>query len=446
MVLTPHPIDEHLGTAGSIRLMCIYGLDRRNRAAFGQGATLASAWPLGRFESHFERGRETAIQVEAVTTLRTVALSWVPLGAAVPARLRTRMRLLWLVTPMGDRLLVAELVLSRTITRAQLIAVLQGTCFERKTLRIDGAPIRDALPSPGALGAGAEGGPAADGIFAQDVHQVVCIPPECPHLGGSVLELVYRELGGHDPVHASAGEPAELNRVPGGSCRHGRGVTVLTGHSPHVQYGVAGVACHVVAAQHQLRSLRARAAAVLADARSPVDRGSPETHLSYLAGKERESSEMRADLTFGVENYCDSTLFPDMVLESYQSSLVGLIGLHDASAACDRMLDRLRDLLRVHRAEIAAELAQRAQRRRRAWLVVAGFFTVLVAPLSLAFSFFGVNTTDVGTGGREHSLFSLSEFGWFWGPVAGATLVIAILAVLVLIDRPHRLWRWLFER
>ncbi len=324
---------------------------------------------------------------------------------------------------MGDRLLVAEILLPPAISASDLVAVLQGTCFYRRTMALDDDPIVEP--------------------FAQDVHQVVCIPPGCAQLDGAALELVYRELGDHDPAHASAGEPGELNRIAGGSCRHGRGVTVMTGQSSHVEYAVAGVACHVLAAQHQLRSLRGSAGRLLAEARSTVP-GTPEDHLTWLATKEREASEMRADLTFGVENYADSTLFPDMVLESYQRSLVTLMGLHGATAACDRMLDRLRDLLRVHRADIAAELAERAQRRRRAWLIVAAFFTVLVAPLSLAFSYFGVGTTDI-EGGNRHSLFSLSEFGWFWASLAGATLLIAVLAVLALIDRPHRLWRRVFD-
>jgi hypothetical protein len=427
MPLAPHPIDQRPPTAGStadpIRLICVYGLDPSGRVVPGEARTLASEWALGRFGPHFERGHEATIRVEAAAPWRGVALSSTPEGAAAPTGLRATLRRLSLATPMGDRLLVAEILLPPAIPKSELVAVLQGTCFYRSTMTVDGDPIGEP--------------------FAQDVHQIVCIPPGCAHLDGSALELVYRELGDHDPAYASAGEPGELNRIGGGSCRHGRGVTVMTGQSSHVQYGVAGVACHVLAAQHQLRSLRASAGRVLAEARS-TEAGSPEDHLKWLAEKERQASEMRADLTFGVENYADSTLFPDMVLESYQRSLVTLMGLHDATAACDRMLDRLRDLLRVHRAEIAAELAERAQRRRRAWLIVAAFFTVLVAPLSLAFSYFGVGTTDIA-GGDRHSLFSLSEFGWFWGSLAGATLLIAILAFLALTDRPHRLWTKVFD-
>ena len=427
MLPAPHPIDERPRTAGPtpdpIRLLCVYGLDPSEPPGPETGRTLANEWALGRFRSHFERGHALTIRVEAATPWRDVALSWTPDGAHAPSALPARLRRLSLATPMGDRLLVAEILLSPAISRSDLVAVLQGTCFYRTTMAVDGEPIGEP--------------------FAQDVHQVVCIPPGCAHLDGAALELVYRELGDHDPAHASAGEPGELNRIAGGSCRHGRGVTVMTGQSPHVEYGVAGVACHVLAAQHQLRALRASAGRVLAETRS-TEPGTPEDHLTWLAEKERQASEMRADLTFGVENYADSTLFPDMVLESYQRSLVTLMGLHDATAACDRMLDRLRDLLRVHRAEIAAELAERAQRRRRAWLIVAAFFTVLVAPLSLAFSYFGVGTNDIA-GGDRHSLFSLSEFGWFWGSLAGATLLIAVLAFLALTDRPHRLWRRVFD-
>ena len=120
------------------------------------------------------------------------------------------------------------------------------------------------------------------------------------------------------------------------------------------------------------------------------------------------------------------------------------MGLHDATAACDRMLDRLRDLLRVHRAEIAAELAERAQRRRRAWLIVAAFFTVLDRPLSLAFSYFGVGTTDIAGDGSTACSRSRSSAGS--GPRSpGATLLVAILAFLALTDRPHRLWRKVFD-
>ena len=93
----------------------------------------------------------------------------------------------------------------------------------------------------------------------------------------------------------------------------------MTGQASHVQYGVAGVACHVLAAQHQLRSLRASAGRVLAEARL-TEAGTPEDHLKWLAQKEGQASEMRADLTFGVENYADSTLFPDMVLERATSA------------------------------------------------------------------------------------------------------------------------------
>jgi hypothetical protein len=97
-----------------------------------------------------------------------------------------------------------------------------------------------------------------------------------------------------------------------------------------------------------------------------------------------------------------------------------------------------------HRGTARSTVERGTPEAHLSWLVVAAFFTVLVAPLSLAFSFFGVNTTDVG-GGARHSLFSLSEFGWFWGSITAATLVIAVLGFLVLTDRPHRLWQKVFE-
>jgi hypothetical protein len=69
MALVPHPIDEHRGTAGSIRLICIFGLERRDPDGFGRGVSLASAWPLGRFDPHFGGRETTGVENYADSTL-----------------------------------------------------------------------------------------------------------------------------------------------------------------------------------------------------------------------------------------------------------------------------------------------------------------------------------------------------------------------------------------
>lgn len=438
-IAAPQSIDERHDRPGFVRLVCIYGLAPSAPGGAREPLPLSAALSLGRFASHFDRGEEIVLTARHATQLAPLRLEWTPAGAQGPSSIACPGRFVLLATPQFRSLLLTELHLPLETSHGDLVSILQGTCFDRSTMRIDGTEVAEAwraLPPNPAFGPFGGAGAIA---FGEDVHQVLCLPE-----GGSageedLLELVYRERGRHDADWATAGRPGELNRIGAGACRHGRGVTALAGHAEHVELGVA-VACHVVAALQEVRQIRLRTARVLAEARATRDAGDPQERLAWLARQERVLSDLRADLTMGVESFADSTNWPDMVLESYQRSLVTLVGLHPSATACDRMIERLDYVLKAHQAEVAAALAAQTERRRRAWLVVAGSFTVLIAPLSLAFAYFGVNTRELA-GADQHSMFSLDQYGWFWAALAAGTAAVGLVALLALKAWPRRLWR-----
>ena len=159
---------------------------------------------------------------------------------------------------------------------------------------------------------------------------------------GALARYVYRSDEDFRVELAAFKVPHELNRGAESAAAHGRGVTVLSGIAESVENAVILTAAQLLSATTTLRGIRHRAVQTL-DTLTALEstRPSPTTRRTVLAALSNELSAMHTKLSFEVESQVDAVHVPEIVIEQYQASLAGTLGLAMAAETTSKMLDRL---------------------------------------------------------------------------------------------------------
>ncbi|MGH3656128.1 MAG: hypothetical protein ACRDUA_05670, partial [Micromonosporaceae bacterium] len=314
------------------RILFLYGLAGQ-LSPDGLGLPLTEGFESGRFTPHLEAGSRLLPRIHLDATLGGAALGSgtsegsgtsgsgeppssdgpIPAGSDThgtdterfPAF--TRLRLLLVVTPRGDAVLVLDGELDGESSAETITGLLASSCFDRTTLTLEGQPILDWVAARLTCGTRLE--------FGRDVHQVVfpggslrretltaARPYQVP---ATVTELIYRGT-----MHADDGQrlgvrvPPALNHPGTTAVAHGRGVSVISGWDEAVENAFGIGALILICALGVLQ--RARHAAF--DALSLNDRATlastadARTLVSQLSA---QLNELQLDLSFGVEAYVD---------------------------------------------------------------------------------------------------------------------------------------------
>ena len=171
---------------------------------------------------------------------------------------------------------------------------------------------------------------------------------------------------------------------------------MLSGIAEPVESAVILTAAQLLGAASAVREIRERAVETL-DTLSALEstRPSPTTRRTVLAALSNELSAMHTKLSFEVESQVDAVHVPEIVIEQYQASLAGTLGLATAADTTSRMLDRLTAAIAA-----ASEALERREREsdddRRFRVTLALTVASLVAvPVTVLFAFYGVNATEV---------------------------------------------------
>ena len=196
----------------------------------------------------------------------------------------------------------------------------------------------------------------ADLAFSRNVHQ--CVFP-----GGTLLSairagepfwrLVYRVTAPVEPrQRIGTFQPADLNYTGVIAVGHGRGVSVAAGFAEQVETVFVLIAALLITGLDVLYRVRrdlfktlqeaAEHANSMARARALI------THLSDRL------NDMQLDLGFGVEQYLDSILIPEYIIEAYQRSMSEALGLRTGLQDSSRMLDRLGSVIQARRTALDA--------------------------------------------------------------------------------------------
>jgi len=419
------------------RIVCLYstkGLQLPERT----GEAASEVLELGRFAGHYRArsGDIPWVAERGPIAPRDVHWKGDPAKDAHVENLRA-----WTIRLRGGRVMLA-LGFDFDGPLSGAIPLLGETCFNRETLEVDvdGSPLAlfDALlavaPAPGLRrdeGAG----------FDRDVHQILSAAAGAgellePGTSGApaspnkerLARYVYRSDEEFRLDYAAFRVPHELNRGVESAAAHGRGVTVLSGIAEPVESAVILTAAQLLGAASAVREIRERAVETL-DTLSALEstRPSPTTRRTVLAALSNELSAMHTKLSFEVESQVDAVHVPEIVIEQYQASLAGTLGLATAADTTSRMLDRLTAAIAA-----ASEALERREREsdddRRFRVTLALTVASLVAvPVTVLFAFYGVNATEVPA---TNSLWDTSYWP-AWVAVGGA-FALSVIGVLAL--------------
>ncbi|MDQ1049839.1 hypothetical protein [Streptomyces sp. V4I2] len=417
------------------RAVLLFSLAGRMSPDGSRLGALVDRYDFGRFEPHL-RTSEKVLPVPVLAHRATPDDLHLPHGSHGLDLASVDITVV--ATPRGDVTQVLDCQFAADTEPAALAAWLADTCFERARIRLAGRPLLDVLnerltlPTPLAYG--------------QNVHQLVFPGGRLLHdlladgaadasrRPGLLNKIVYRGRmpATHTP-DVNATTPPNLRNHGVTLSAHGRGVCVQAGWAPHVENGLTLVALGMISALATLQRTRLAAFETMrANEQALTD--SPYEIRSLISRLSAGVNELQLDLAFGVEAYVDSLLIPEMLMESFQSSLRDALGIRDSLDNSARMVERLTSVISARSAALDAELAERDDRRDRTVSALVAAATLIALPPTLLLTFFGINGTDVRA---DRSILDLGEYGTAYA-LAWLPFVVLVVIGYVLLRRVSR--------
>ncbi|MFF0587248.1 hypothetical protein ACFYWD_14875 [Streptomyces sp. NPDC003781] len=396
---------------------------------------LSEALGLGRFTAHVEAAELLLPRLVLHERVREVTLP--PNAVRVDGAAITLA-----VTPRRDPLLFVDVEIADDADgSAEIAETLYATWQNRSATRVDGVPLTEWLD--GRLRArGIPDRPAGRPplAFGRNVHQSVFpgaalarrllaehVPGDA--VGQDVLAIVLRgTLDSGTGATLGIRRPETLNNAGQTMVAHGRGVSLIVGYAPPVEnaFGLAAAGIlTAVAAVHRIRRQafealdldRAAAVETTDDARALVGQLS------------RRLNDLQLDLSFSVEAYADTILIPELLVESFHSSLRDVSSLADALANTSRIVERVNAVLATRRVDLETASQQYAEDRDRVLAAVIAAGSLIALPPALLLAYFGVNSSDVDS---DRSILDIRHYGVAY---AIAWLPFLLLIVVGLVAR-----------
>ncbi|WP_030182624.1 hypothetical protein [Streptomyces violaceorubidus] len=376
---------------------------------------LSEALGLGRFTAHVEAAELLLPRLVLHERVRDLTL---PPSAA--ARVEGAAVTL-AVTPRRDPLLFVDVEIADDADGADAIAeTLYATWQNRSATRVGGVPLTEWLD--GRLRAyGIPDRPADQPPleFGRNVHQSVFpgadlargllaehVPGDA--VGQDVVTIVLRgTLDSHTGATLGIRRPETLNNAGQTMVAHGRGVSLIVGYAPSVEnaFGLAAAGIlTAVAAVHRVR--RQAFEALELDRAAAVE--TTDDARALVAQLSRRLNDLQLDLSFSVEVYADTILIPELLVESFHSSLRDVSSLADALANTSRIVERVNAVLATRRVDLETAAQQYAEDRDRVLAAVIAVGSLIALPPALLLAFFGVNSSDVDP---SRSILDIRHYG-----------------------------------
>jgi hypothetical protein len=413
-------------TRNKTRICFAYGLTPRLPIAT-PGRCIHETLDFGRLEAHVESGRDLLPRVvfdhkmpmPKTANAQTPPLSLFPDMHYAHIFLTT--------TPRGGAVLVIDGELDQAIDAETLAKLLAATCFARYDLNVEDLPIIEwTMRKLKEVGINVEGL-----RFGSDVHQ--CVFPGDPLQGEfadyqdtvsvnrMAAEILYR---GTVPVNSGSqlgvNFPPGLNNPGSTFVAHGRGVSVFSGWTTHLENAFTLTAISTVSALGALRLSRHEAFAAMALAQDAVV-ASARNARALVSQLSDRLNEMQLDLSFGVETHIDSILIPEMVVEDFQGSLSKAVGIRESLENTSRMLQRVGTVISARVSKLQAGDRERTDQRDRLVAIFVAIASLLALPPALLLAFFGINSSNVSP---DKSIFDLHVY---WGAYVLAWLPFILL-------------------
>ena len=281
---------------------------------------------------------------------------------------------------------------------------------------------------------------------SNDYHQLVFVP----FSEGSRLEfdqfqrIIYRAELEAVEHYCDIRRPAELNRRPERGAALGPFVSVLWGQQDYIENCALLSALLLVSAVSTAGGVRDRTYAEIrrlhsdVEDRSPEDRSLVASRRDFRARLEALTEQSRQEdvrLTFAVEgNASIQSVIPSLRVDSYHQSLYQAMGLQRELDVLRNLISRLNHSIDAQFRTLESYEQALSQSRQRRWGIVAGFVTVVLAPISVFLAFFGINSPEIKA---DQSIFSLSTYLGVYLGILGL-MVLCFAIYLALGIRDHR--------
>jgi hypothetical protein len=362
---------------------------------------LSEALGLGRFTAHVEAAElllPRLVLHERVVEITLPSSAVRVDGAAITLA----------VTPRRDPLLFLDIEIADDADGSDAIAeTLYAMWQNRSATRVEGVPLTEWLD--GRLRAYGFPDRPADRPpleFGRNVHQSVFpgaalarrllaehVPGDA--VGQDVVTIVLRgTLDSGTGATLGIRRPETLNNAGQTMVAHGRGVSLIVGYAPPVEnaFGLAAAGIlTAVAAVHRIR--RQAFEALELDRAAAVE--TTDDVRALVAQLSRRLNDLQLDLSFSVEVYADTILIPELLVESFHSSLRDVSSLADALANTSRIVERVNAVLATRRVDLETASQQYAEDRDRVLAAVIAVGSLIALPPALLLAYFGVNSSDV---------------------------------------------------
>ncbi|MFI7414017.1 hypothetical protein ACIBU0_35735 [Streptomyces sp. NPDC049627] len=411
----------------------MYNLTQQVRVPDDMLRPLTEALDLGRFAAHVEAAG--MLLPRLVLHERVPEITLPPGAAQVDGAAITLA-----VTPRWDPLLFVDVEMADGADGSDAIAeTLYATWQNRAATRVGGVPLTEwldgRLRAYGVMDRPTDRPPLE---FGRNVHQSVFPGAALARrllaehvagdtIGPDVVTIVLRgTLDGSTGATLGIRRPETLNNPGQTMVAHGRGVSLIVGYAPPVEnaFGLAAVGLlNVVGAVHRIRR---QAFEALELDRATVVETADDAH-TLVARLSRRLSDLQLDLSFSVEAYADTILIPELLVESFHSSLRGVSSLEDALANTSRIVERVDAVLATRRVDLETASQQYAERRDRMLTAAIAVGSLIALPPALLLAFFGVNSSDVDP---SRSILDVQHYGVAYA-IAWLPFLLLIAAGLI---------------
>lgn len=401
------------GTRAATRVLAIYNLGGRLRVPPAETYLLARHFDLGRFAGH----------VQATASLLPQMTAW---ARSDPGQLRLasgpfavrvgRVAAALAITPRRDGLLFLDIELAGEPGAAEVAEFLYATWRWRSGLRVGDTPLLGWLT--GRLG---QVRPDEDGplTFGQNLHQCVFAGGRLARellrrnrkagtISPGVITVVLRgTMSARRGTDLGIRRPAALNNPGETMVAHGRGVSLMAGWAEPVENAFGIAAAGLVNAAGVVTRVRLRSFEALRVNEASAARSAPEIR-ALIADLSDRLDQLRLDLSFGIEAYADVVLIPELLVESYHSSLRRVAALAESVANTSRIVERVAAVIDSRHAMLSASVQAYTERRDRILAGAIAIGSLLALPPTLLLAYFGTNSTNVN---QHFSIFDVRHYG-----------------------------------
>lgn len=267
--------------------------------------------------------------------------------------------------------------------------------------------------------------------YGMDVHSIVALDRLPAGWGrDELIQVAYREADRRPRHEQPVAEPAELNRFEDQFCIHGRGVTVLVGHDPHMVAACTLVAQGLLILVQQVRRLEQHASALLDEATELTKRNDfdhSDSRIKRVAALAAEVQRLDVRVATDVERIFANSSLPEIVLDNYRESLAETLGLSQAIQTTSRTLEKVREFISAEFERMSSAHREALSKRENFRALLAAGASTVFLPTSLFLAAMGMSTADIG---KHTSLFSLHYLplwvAYIFVMAVGASVVVTL--------------------